>query len=107
MKIQLSPIRSQLSLSMRVDGDIININGDVLDFSNLPDGGEYPPESIHNEFVIGGVRRADGEICITVMSPYINPNAPTSVTFPEPLTITADGPVTLPEQREKEAESAD
>ena len=106
-KISFSPQNSTADLTLVKQGDTLTINGDVLDFSALPEGGEYPPEAIDNEFVIGGVKRADGEIHITILLPYSNPDAPLSVTFPDPITVTADGPVTLPEGRIAEVEHAD
>lgn len=98
-KITLSPQYSDANLTLSKQGDVFIINGDELDFSALPDGGELPPEAIDNESVIGGVKRVDGEIHITILLPYSNPNAPQSVTFPEPILVTEDGPIALPEGR--------
>lgn len=106
-KISFSPQYSTGDLTLVKQGDILTVNGDVLDFTDLPEGGEYPPEAIDNEFVVGGVKRVDGEIHITILLPYSNPNAPRSVTFPDPITVTADGPVALPEGRNPEIEHAD
>jgi len=107
INISLSPQFSDLDLTLEKQGDILTINGDALDFSALPEGGEYPPEAIDNEFVVGGVNRVDGTVHIAILLPYSNPDAPLSVTFPKPITVTADGPVTLPEGRIAEVEHAD
>ncbi len=106
MIIYFSPIRSDRDLGLSKSGDILTVNGDILDFSDLPEGGEYPPEAIENDFITGGVKRIDGEIHITIMLPYRNPNAPQSVTFPEPLSVTLDGEIALPEGRNAEVEHA-
>jgi len=100
MKITFSPIRSDADLTLFKTGDALTINGDVLDFSDLPDDGDYPAEAIENPVVIGGVKRVDGEVQIAVLLPYSNPNPPRAVAFPDPITVTADGVVTLPEGRD-------
>lgn len=97
--ISFTPQLSDADLTLSKQGDIFIINGDELDLSNLPEGGEYPAEAIENDFVVGGVKRVDGEIHITILLPYSNPDAPRSVTFPDPITVTVDGPVELPEGR--------
>lgn len=106
MIIHFSPIRSDSDLNLSKTGDILTVNGDILEFTDLPDGGEYPPEAIENDFIVGGVKRINGEIHITIMLPYKNPNAPQSVTFPEPISVAIDGSVALPEGRNAEAEHA-
>lgn len=97
--ISLSPQYSDAKLSIKKTGEALTINGDLLDFSDLPEGGEYPTEAVENSFVIGGVKRLNGDIHITVLMPFSNPDAPISVTFPEPLLVTSDGDVALPEGR--------
>ncbi|MCO7729119.1 hypothetical protein NJB93_21485 [Brucella intermedia] len=106
-KISFSPQRSNLGLTLAKQGDTLTVNGDPLDFSALPEGGEYPAEAIENDTVIGGVKRVDGVIHVAILLPYSNPDAPLSVTFPKPITVTADGPITLPEGRIAEVEHAD
>lgn len=106
MIISFSPIRYDADLVISRSGDTLTINGDQLDFSDLPEGGEYPREAIDNEFVVGGVERLDGVIHITVMLPYSNPDAPREVTFPDPITVTSDGIIALPEGRTVEDANA-
>ncbi|PWL18814.1 hypothetical protein DKP76_07050 [Falsochrobactrum shanghaiense] len=106
MIISFSPIRCDADLVISKSGDTLTINGDPLDFSDLPEGGEYPREAIDNEFVVGGIKRLDGVIHITVMLPYSNPDAPTAVTFPDPITVTGDGVIALPEGRTVEIDDA-
>lgn len=105
-KITFSPQISAEHLLLSKTGEVLTINGDALDFSDLPEGGEYPPEAIENDFVIGGVTRIGGEIKITVLLPYQNPDAPVSVTYPAPVSIVQDGAVSLPVGRFVEVENA-
>lgn len=97
MRIFLSPQRSDREISLSAHGDVLIINGDALDFSDLPDGGEYPPEAIDNPFILGSVTRIEGEIQITVLMPYSNPNPPHTVAFPAPVVVSNNGPIDLPE----------
>ena len=107
MRVSFSPIRWDADLHLYKSGDTLTINGDVLDFSDLPNGGEYPPTSIDNPFVIGGVSRLDGVIHITVLLPYSNPDAPAEVIFPKPIEVTTDGDIVLPAGRTVEVDDAD
>ncbi|MFS2326344.1 hypothetical protein U2P60_13175 [Brucella sp. H1_1004] len=86
-KITFSPQVSEEHLLLSKAGDVLIINGDALDFSELPEGGEYPAEAIENDFIIGGVTRNGGEIKVTVLLPYQNPDAPTSLTYPVPISV--------------------
>ncbi|MBA8846279.1 hypothetical protein FHW02_004369 [Ochrobactrum sp. RH1CCR137] len=106
MRIFLSPQRSDTELTLSAHGDVLIINGDALDFSDLPDGGEYPPEAIDNPFVVGTVTRVNGEIQITVLMPYSNPNPPQTVSFPAPIVVSKNGPIDLPDGRSLEENDA-
>lgn len=98
MKIKLSPVRVDESLIAVVDGDMLIVNGELVDFSLLPDGGYIPPDAISNKWIIGGVFRQGGDINLTLVLPH-GANAPIETRFPEaydvPITVT-DGPVPLP-----------
>ncbi|KAB2687512.1 hypothetical protein [Brucella tritici] len=105
-KIKLSPQFSDDEMILSKIGDVLTINGDAFDFSDLPDGGEYPAEALENEFIIGDVQRIDGVIHITVRMPYTNPEPPQSVAFPVPMIVSQDGPIALPEGRHVAEEEA-
>lgn len=95
-KILLLPQYSEAGLSIEKQGDTLAVNGDELDFSDLPDGGEYPPEAIDNPSIVGGVTRVGEEIQITVILPYMMPG---HFETPPPITVINDGPIELPEGR--------
>ncbi|MBC8718840.1 hypothetical protein [Ochrobactrum sp. Marseille-Q0166] len=107
MIIHFSPAMSDGSITLSKNGDVLTVNGDALDFSDLPEGGEYPAEAIDNEFIIGGVKRVDGKVNITIRLPYTNPNPPHSVAFPAPLIVDQDGAIALPEGLAAEVQNAD
>ena len=54
-KINLIPQFSDADLTLHSSGDVLIVNGDTLDFSDLSEGGEYPADAIDNEHVVGGV----------------------------------------------------
>ena len=93
-RISFSPQYSDAVLTLENQGDTLIVNGDELDFSDLPDGGEYPPEAIDNPSIVGGVSRDGDEIRVTVLFPY---QASGHFETPSPITVTKDGPITLPE----------
>ncbi|MBB5700686.1 hypothetical protein FHS76_000529 [Ochrobactrum daejeonense] len=95
-EISFSPQYSTAILSLEKRGNVLIVNGDELDFSDLPDGGEYPPEAIDNPSIVGSVTRVGEEIQITVILPYLMPGY---FEAPAPITVTSDGPIALPEGR--------
>jgi len=96
MRISFSPQDSDATLELVVNGSKLIINGDILDFSDLPDGGSYPVDAIENDLIGGAVSRINGEIHATVVLPYKLSNPPHAVVFPMPVTVTANGRVPLP-----------
>lgn len=95
-EISFCPQLSDADLSLEKRGNVLIVNGDELDFSDLPDGGEYPPEAIDNPPIVGGVTRVGEEIQITVILPYLMPG---HFETPPPITVINDGPIELPEGR--------
>ena len=95
MKIQLSPQVRFDSLEVHKVGDKLTINGEVFDFTPLPDGATLPAAAVDCEFIVGDVRRQDGELQLTLLLP-IAWDAPESCAFPQPILNPADGRVPLP-----------
>lgn len=98
MKIKLSPVRMDEQLTVSVHGETIKLNGTVLDFSPLQEGGLIPLTAINNKWIAGDVARKDGVIHIILLLPH-GANAPYETRFPaaftDPLDIH-DGEVPLP-----------
>lgn len=103
MNIKLSPVRHHETLTVSRAGDILTINGEQLDFSPLPDGATLPADAIDSDHIVGQVSRIDGELHLTLRLPH-GPNPSPAVAFPEPITVTADGPIELPHDPEPDQE---
>lgn len=104
MQINLSPIRSDEPLVVSKSGDVLTINGEVFDFSPLPDGASLPAEAIDSTHFAGPVERIDGELHLTLRLPH-GPNASEALRFPEPIEMTGDGPVPIPHDPEPEIQT--
>jgi hypothetical protein len=95
MRIKLQPQRRDDALSVYKSGDVLTINDEPFDFSSLPDGATIPEGEVPCEWIVGPVDRVDGELHLSLILPH-GPNPSAAVAFPEPITVTDDGPVTLP-----------
>lgn len=101
MHITLSPIRSDAALTLHRAGDVLTINGAVLDLSAIPEGATLPAGAVACDWIAGPITRTGGVLHLTLLLPHgaIPDPAPPeaqAVTHPAPLTLTGDGPVTLP-----------
>lgn len=104
MHMSFAPQRRDDALAVSKTGDSLTINGDVLDFADLPDGAMLPAEAVDCEWIAGPVERIDGEIHLTLLLPH-GPNPSQAIAFPEPITVTADGPVDVPRDQEPEPQA--
>ena len=95
MIIKLSPVRMDETLTISRAGDILTINGEPFDFSQLLEGATLPKSAISSEHFVGPVERINGELHLTLRLPH-GANPPQHVAFPEPIHVTEDGPVALP-----------
>lgn len=95
MHITLSPVRLNETLAASLTGDVLTLNGIAFDFSPLPDGATLPAEAVASDWITGPVSRIDGELHLTLRLPH-GPNPSLAVAFPEPVTVTQDGPILLP-----------
>ena len=101
MHITLSPIRSDAALSLHRAGDVLTINGEALDLSAIPEGATLPAGAVACDWIAGPISRSGGVLHLTLLLPHgpIPQPAPPearAVTHPAPLSLTGDGPVTLP-----------
>lgn len=98
MKIKLSPVSQDEQLTASVSGDVVIVNGSVLDFTPLQEGDTLPNGAVGNRWIQGSVQRINGEIHITLVLPH-GQNAPHETRYPaafsEPITVL-DGEVPLP-----------
>lgn len=97
MHISFSPQRRDDRLELeKSQGDRLRINGELFNFNPLPDGGTIPAGTIPCEWIIGPVERINGDLHVTLVLPH-GPNPIQAVAFPQPITVTADGPIAVPE----------
>ena len=96
MKLIFSPQRRDDVLTISKSGDALTVNGVIYDFTPLPDGATLPREAIDCEWICGNVERINGELIIPILLPH-GPDASEAARFPEPMAVTIDGEVVLPE----------
>ena len=94
-KINLSPQVRDGTLTVSKSGDALIVNGETFDFSQLTEGSTLPAEAIDSEYFVGETKRENGDIELTLLLP-IGVNATEAQRYPEPITVTLDGTVTLP-----------
>jgi len=95
MKLTLTPMRHDGTLTLHRAGDVLTINGEAFDFSPLPDGATLPREAVDCAWLASDVERIEGTLHLTLLLPH-GADAPEETRFPAPITLTADGPVILP-----------
>lgn len=95
MRISFTPQRRDDTLTLELTApDRIRINGDLFNFGPLNEGDVLP--EVPCEWIVGPVVRQDGEIHLTLILPH-GPNPSQAVAFPQPIVVTEDGPVAVPE----------
>jgi len=102
MHIAFSPQQRTSRLSLHKTGDALTINGEVFDFSVVPDGATLPEKAISSDWFVGPVERIGGELHISVVLPH-GPTPSQSVAFPHPITVNEDGPIAVPSDELEEA----
>lgn len=95
MQIELSPSRRDDTLALEKQGDTLIVNGEPFDFSELGEGETLPRDAIGSGWFAGDVSRISGELKLTILLPN-GPSASEAERFPEPITVTEDGPIALP-----------
>lgn len=100
MRISFVPQRRSDVLSLeKSQGDRLRINGELFNFNPLNDGDVIPAGVVPCEWIVGPIERVDGEIRLTLILPH-GPNPSQAVAFPEPITVTEDGPIDVPTDKE-------
>lgn len=102
MRISFSPQRCDGVLTLeQTTTDRLRINSELFNFAPLAEGNTIPAGAIPCEWIVGSVERIDGEVCLTLVLPHgANPSA--AVAFPEPITVTEDGPIAVPADSQPE-----
>lgn len=95
MKLTLSPDGNSAPFALSRSGDTLTINGEAFDFSAVPEGATLPREAITCKWIAGDVSRTSGVLTVPLVLPH-GPDAPEETRFPDPITLTEDGPVDLP-----------
>ncbi|WP_297772646.1 hypothetical protein [uncultured Roseovarius sp.] len=96
MNINLIPTRHNTRLTLTRSGDVLTINGADYDFAPLPEGATLPPEAVDSEFITGPVERIGGVLHFHgVLLPF-GANTPHETRSADAITLTEDGPVSLP-----------
>jgi len=96
MIINLSPVRMDTTLTLKIEGDKVYVNNEVADFTQLLEGATLPYDAIGSNWFPGDVSREGGEITLTIRLPH-GPNAPVETRFPaSPIIVRNNGEVTLP-----------
>jgi len=95
MKINLTPQVRNDSLTVVKKGDALTINGDVYDFTQLPNGGLLPQESIDCKWITGDVKRVNNEIELTLILSCKHDSSE-AARFPQPIINPPDGEIQLP-----------
>lgn len=96
MLVNLSPVRSDVPISIAVNGNAISINEEVFDFSPLADGETLPRKAIDSPWFADDVKRINGVLHVALVFPH-GPYADEAARFPAPLTVIQDGLVQLPD----------
>ena len=97
MRISLSPQRREGALALARSGDVLFVNGELLDLSAIPDGATLAAEAISSDWITGDVHRIDGTLHVTILLP-VGANPSQALAFPEDLVDFVDGPINLPTQ---------
>ena len=95
MHITLSPVFCADPLTLQCAGDVLTVNGEVFDFTRLPEGATLPQAAVDCRWLASDIHRIDGVLHLTLILPH-GANAPEETRFPKVLTLSADGPVPLP-----------
>lgn len=108
MRISYSPQRRDDTLTLeKTQGDRLRINGELFNFNTLADGDLIPAGAVPCEWIVGPVVRVEGEVSLALILPH-GANLSQGVAFPQPITVTDDGPIAVPfDAVAEEAEDVD
>lgn len=93
--VEFSPVRRVGELRLERVGDTLTINGETFDFSGIPDGATLPKSAVSCDWLASDVERDGDTLRLTLILPHSR-FAPQETLFPEPVTVTEDGPIPVP-----------
>lgn len=96
MNINLSPGRSDETLTVSKNGNTLTLNGEKFDFSRMKDGDTLPLEAITSRWFAGQVEMVGESLEVTLRLP-LPVNYSAEQAFPAPLLNVPDGVVVLPQ----------
>ena len=100
MHIKLSPQRRDDQITVIKSGDTLSVNGEVFDFSAIPEGATLPADAISSEFFSGPVERIEGVLHLTLTLPH-GASPQQHVAFPADIINPHDGEIELPKNIEE------
>lgn len=106
MIIKLTSVRNDDSLAVVVAGDVLTVNGQAFDFSQVGQGDTLPRLAINSPWFDADVERVNGQLVVTLLLP-IPANYSPEQAFPVPLLNVPDGAVQFPAPLPVEGEPAE
>lgn len=94
-QIALSPIRSDATLHIERDGEVLIVNGQPIDCTDLTDGAQMSAAAFGCEALLSDIVVSEGVVQLTLLLPH-GAMADETARFPSPLLLTDDGPIRLP-----------
>ena len=91
-----------IPLTMHRAGDVLTINGEAFDLSGIPEGATLPRAAVACDWLVSDITRTGGVLHLTLTLPH-GADAPQETRFAAPITLTANGPVSLPPYDAEEA----
>lgn len=104
MRIKLSPQRRDDTLQVVRSGNVLVINGEPFDFSQMAEGDTLPASAIASNWFFDKVDNVGGELELTLILP-LPANFSPEQAFPVPLEYVPNGPVAFPQPSPDQGES--
>jgi len=76
-------------------GDVLIVNGEVFDFTPLPDHATLPRDAVDCTWLVSDVTRRNGVLHLAMILPH-GADAPDEGRFAKPVSLADNGPVALP-----------
>ncbi|WP_321449669.1 hypothetical protein [uncultured Cohaesibacter sp.] len=102
MKINLVPQRRDDALVLFCNADVLTINGQALDLSGIPAGGNMPLDAVSCGWLASDITRsANGDLTLSIILPHGFIADPTTqaakaVLYPVAIDVTEEGQISLP-----------